>query len=134
MEKQTIADKFPWAKEGAKAVIYSQSGWGYMGIRVVTITKVTKARITVSSGQVFYTGKYSDELRVLGADWYNSPVLLPTDDPQVAEARETIRQRNIENAAKGAAETFMKYRSVDNAHKAVAALLDYIEANKEEGK
>lgn len=133
-EHQTIAEQFPWATVGATAYIYNNNGWGYIECRKVTVTKVTKARITVTGDRVFYTRKCANELREYGIDWYRSAQLIPADDPLVAEARETIRKKNAENKARAGVDSFNKYRTVDNAHKAVAALLDYIEAHKEEGK
>lgn len=134
METKTVAEQFPWAVAGAKAFIYEQGSWGYRNLTSATIKSVTKARINLEGGRSFYVPKHRTELKELGRDYYRSPSLIPTDDPAVEETRAAIAKQKVENAARTATEGFTRSRSVENAHKAVAALLDFIASNEEEGK
>ena len=134
METKTIAEQFPWAEAGASAFIYEQGSWGYRNLTATKIQSVTKARINLEGGRVFYIPKHATKLVERGRDYYRSPSLIPTDDPAVEETRLLLEKQKIDNAARAAAEQFNKSRTVDNAHKAVAALLDFIKANEEEGK
>ena len=132
METKTITEQFPWAVEGAEAYIYQFSGWGVPECRKVTVEKVTKARITVTGGRVFYTRKYGTNLRELGKDWYHSPELIAADDPRVESAKVALRQANSRVRVLKNMEEFKIYQTVDGAKKTVEALLDFIEASKGE--
>jgi len=134
LETKTISEQFPWAKPGAEAYIYNRNGWGVTELRKVQITKVTKSRVTTTGDRVFYVRKHGNTLTVLGLEHYRSPDLIAADDPRVAEAKAEALKQKIDNAARAAADDFHKSRTVDNAHKAVAALLDFIKANQEEAK
>jgi len=132
METQTITEQFPWAVAGAEAYVYNRNGWGVTELRKVQITKVTKSRVTTTGDRVFYVRKYGNTLTALGMEYHRSPDLIAVDDPRVAEAKAEALKQKIDNAARAAADDFNKSRTVDNAHKAVAALLDFIKANQEE--
>jgi len=134
METKTIAEQFPWAVVGAEAYTYQASGWGVSELRKVTITKVTKSRITTGDTRTFYVRKYGTELTELGREYYRSPVLIAVDDPRVAEARVEARKRKIADDARSTTDAFNRSRTVENAQAAVAALTAFIEDNKEEGK
>lgn len=129
----TIQENFPWAKVGDKAFIYNAHTFGVTELTEVEILKVTKARVTVSGykeGRTFYQPKHRTELNEVGRDWYHSPTLIGGDDPRIASAQEAHRKAGITTAAYKAATEFTRSRTVDNAHKAVAALLDFIQENK----
>jgi len=132
-ENKTLAEQFPWLTVGAKAYNLYRGSWNYVSLTPVKVEKITKSRVTLSNGKVFYLRKYGKELKELGTDYYNSPELIPVDDPRVLETKKEIRKRNVEIAARNAAESFYRDKGVDNARKAIAALMDYVaEEEKEE--
>lgn len=133
MSEQTITEQFPWATVGARAVIYETGSWGYVNLSQAKIAKVSKSRITLENGRVFYVPKHLKTLSELGRENYRSPELIAPDDPRIAAAEEAQRLQNLKNKAKDACKAWTNYSDdVSKAETAVKALQAFIEAHKEE--
>lgn len=132
-ETKTIAEQFPWLTVGGNAYTLYRGSWDYVRLIPVKIEKITKSRVTLDNGSVYYVGKHRTKITEHGTDYYRSAELIAEDDPRVEQIKAAVHKKNIEHTASKAVESFMRDKGVDNARAAIAALMDYIaEAEKDE--